>query len=329
MEDRAASAAVQDRTQPSTSQRRPRMGRRRAIERLAMVAGAAAFGCGSDDADALDPAESRATGSLDGPPATGGGAPTGADDAAPEVAALDAPTSWDEVPTCAASADGAGQGPFFIHDGERADDVDLFRQDIRGRYDAAAEPGTELWLHVRVLDGANADCASAPAAGVDVYIWHTDAQGYYSGFGEPGDQNPDEPYAGVPNQNDLDDPARFCRGAQVTDENGVVSFRSIFPGWYNGRDIHVHFLALRRGSEPRGRQTYSGGDHLFTTQFYFDPALSDRVHKASEPYLRRTLLPAYEGAIQADEPGNSGLRAKAEFDGARVVAQIQILLPGV
>ena len=289
-----------------------RMGRRGAIERLAVVAGAAAFGCatGKDDERTASPDEAQS--SLEG--------------VTPPV--LEAPTSWDDVPACTASnTDGAGQGPFFIHDAERNDDIDSFRQDIRGRYDVAAEPGTELELHVRVLDAESADCAASPVAGIDVYIWHTDGQGYYSGFGAPGDQQPDEPYAGVPNQNDLENTDRFCRGAQVTDENGVVSFLTIFPGWYNGRDIHVHFLALRRGSEARGRQTYAGGDHLFTTQFYFDPALTDRVHTASEPYLRRTTLPAYAGSIQADEPGNSGLRAKASFDGARVVAQIQILLP--
>ena len=46
---------------------------------------------------------------------------------------------WDAVPTCAASrTDGARQGPFFIHNRERDDDVDLFRQDIRGRYNPDA-----------------------------------------------------------------------------------------------------------------------------------------------------------------------------------------------
>ena len=319
------------------------MGRRRALERLAMVAGAAAFGCSSDEGatppadDAVaslggaggpgQPPNPADAGAPSAPPAAAPAEPA-ASEAPPQVAALDVPPDWSDVPACTASnTDGAGQGPFFIHDGERDDDIDLFRQDIRGRYDADAEPGTEMELHVRVLDGSSADCAGSPVAGIDVYIWHTDGQGYYSGFGDPGDQTPDEPYAGVPSQNDLKNTDRFCRGAQVTDENGVVSFRSIFPGWYNGRDLHVHFLALRRGSEARGRQTYQGGDHLFTTQFYFDPMLTDRVHKASEPYLRRTALPAYVGAIQADEPGNSGLHAKASFDGTRVVAQIQILLP--
>jgi len=234
---------------------------------------------------------------------------------------------WDDVPTCSASnTDGAGQGPFYIHNEEKDDDIDLFRQDIRGRYDESAEPGTNMELHLRILDSTSSDCNGTPVAGIEVYIWHTDGQGFYSGFGNPGDQKPDEPYAGVPGQNDLDVPERFCRGAAITDENGVVSFLSIFPGWYNGRDVHIHFVALQAGSASRGRMTYSGGDHIFTTQFYFEPSLTDSVHKASEPYLRRTMLSAYQGAIQADEAGNSGLRAKATFDGTKVVAQMQILL---
>lgn len=235
--------------------------------------------------------------------------------------------AWDAVPVCTASkTDGAGQGPFFIHNEEKTDDIDLYRQDIRGQYNPEAEEGTEMHLHLRILDSTNTECEAKPVAGIEVYIWHTDPQGYYSGFGNPGDQKPDEPYAGVPGQNDLDNTDRFCRGAAITDENGVISFRSYFPGWYNGRDLHIHFVALKKGSASRGRQTYTGGDHLFTTQFYFDPGLSDQVHKAKEPYLRRTKLSAYQGAIAADEQGNSGLHAKATYDGSLVVAQMQILL---
>lgn len=235
--------------------------------------------------------------------------------------------AWDDVPMCTASpTDGAGQGPFFIHNEEKDDDIDLYRQDIRGRYDMSAEPGTDMELHLRILDSTSTDCNGTPVAGIEVYIWHTDGQGFYSGFGNPGDQKPDEPYAGVPNQNDLDNADRFCRGAGITDENGVVSFLTLFPGWYNGRDVHIHFVALQSGSASRGRMTYSGDDHIFTTQFYFEPSLTDEVHKASEPYLRRTMLSAYQGAIQADEANNSGLRAKATFDGTKVVAQMQIVL---
>jgi protocatechuate 3,4-dioxygenase beta subunit len=234
---------------------------------------------------------------------------------------------WDDVPECSPSrTDRAGQGPFFIHDAERDDDVSLYRQDIRGRYNQDAEPGTELQIHLRTLAAGAAGCGATPVRDVEVYLWHCDAQGFYSGFGKPGEQTPDVVYRFTPSQNDLDNTARFCRGVGVSDANGVVSFRSIFPGWYNGRDIHMHLMILKRGSRARGRSFYRGGDHLFTTQLYFEPALIDRVHRASEPYLRRTALPDYAGIILGDERGSSGLRMKAEVAGGIVTAQMQLLL---
>jgi protocatechuate 3,4-dioxygenase beta subunit len=234
---------------------------------------------------------------------------------------------WDAVPDCTLSrTDRAGQGPFFIHDGDREDDVSLFRQDIRGRYNMAAEPGTEMQLHLRVLHGGSAQCGAQPLEGVEVYIWHVDAQGFYSGFGEPGEQTPDQPYRFRPGPDDLDNNNRFCRGIGVSDRNGVVSFRSIFPGWYNGRDVHIHTMVLKRGSAGTRNQRYRGGAHLFTTQLYFEPALIDRVHKASEPYLRRTAHPAYAGIILGDERGASGLRMKADFTNAVVTSQMQLVV---
>src|SRR5690606_1823543 len=137
---------------------------------------------------------------------------------------------------------------------------------------------------------------------------------------------PDQVYRFRPSQNDLDNNQRFCRGAGVSDADGVVSFRSIFPGWYNGRDIHVHVMVLEHGSKPRGRGWYRGGDHVFTTQLYFEPALIDQVHKAAEPYLRRTAHPAYAGLILGDEPGSSGLRMKGSVGQGIVTAQMQLVL---
>jgi hypothetical protein len=71
---------------------------------------------------------------------------------------------------------------------------------------------------------------------------------------------------------------------------------------------------------------YRERGHILTTQFYFEPDLIDRVHKASQPYLRRTTLPDYAGSILGDERRTSGLRAKATFDGRLVVAQMQIVV---
>jgi protocatechuate 3,4-dioxygenase beta subunit len=252
--------------------------------------------------------------------------------AAAQAVAPEAPTAlvappWDAVPDCALSrTDRAGQGPFFIHDGDRSDDISLFRQDIRGRYNMDAEPGTEMQLHLRVLQAGTGQCGARPLPGLEVYVWHVDAQGFYSGFGEPGEQTPDEPYRFKPGPDDLDNNDRFCRGIGISDSNGVVSFRSIFPGWYNGRDLHVHAMVLKRGSAGTRSQQYRGGKHLFTTQLYFEPALIDSVHKASQPYLRRTTHPAYPGLILGDERGASGLRMKADFRSGVVTAQMQLVV---
>ncbi|WP_437688668.1 hypothetical protein [Sorangium sp. So ce176] len=283
-------------------------------------------GSGSGGAGPGTTAGSGGSGTGGTDPGEGGSGPGGGGD-------LIAPP-FEAVPMCMAfnKTDGAGQGPFFIHELEKNDDISMFRQDIRGRYNESAPPGVEMHLHLRVLDLSKPDCdgEGVGLADADVYIWHTDGQGYYSGFGARGsanEQNPDSPYAGRPSQNNLDTSERFCRGVQTTDADGVVSFRSIFPGWYNGRDVHIHFVCFKQGSMSMGRVNYSGGAHIFTTQFYFDPAFTDSVHTKYEPYKARTmgnLATAYQGAIKADERGNSGLRAKAWMEGDIVVAQMQI-----
>ena len=247
------------------------------------------------------------------------------------------PPPFDDVPSCTMSpTDTAGQGPFFIHDKEKDDDVSLVRQDIRGRYNESAAPGVEMHLHLRVLDQTSTDCNGTPVPNVDVYIWHTDGQGYYSGFGTRGtsdEQKPDIQYGGSPGQNDLDTSERFCRGVQTTDADGVVSFKSIFPGWYNGRDVHIHVVVLKPDSASRGRVSYtkqnSQNQWVFTTQFYFDPEFTASVHEQYDPYKARTtgsLATAYQGAIQADENGNSGLRAKATLANDIVTAQMQLVV---
>jgi protocatechuate 3,4-dioxygenase beta subunit len=185
---------------------------------------------------------------------------------------------WDTVPTCTAvsATDGAGQGPFFIHEKEKNDDVSLYREDIRGRYDMSAAPGVEMQLHFRVLSKASLNCGMPIVVpNVDVYIWHTDAQGFYSGFGTRGgadEQKPDDPYTGVPSTTNLDTSERFCRGVQTTDRDGVVSFRTIFPGWYNGRVLHIHFVAFKPGSsswlylKPSGKAVDAGCQSSATAQ---------------------------------------------------------------
>ena len=76
------------------------------------------------------------------------------------------------------------------------------------------------------IGNTNTNCAGLPNAVVD--IWHCDATGNYSEYGGSGMQSTN--YQSV----------HFLRGRQTTDANGLVTFTSIFPGWYNGRATHIH-----------------------------------------------------------------------------------------
>jgi len=76
------------------------------------------------------------------------------------------------------------------------------------------------------ITNVNNNCTALEGAIVD--IWHCDADGNYSEYGGSGMQSTN--YQSV----------HFLRGRQVTDANGLVTFTSVFPGWYNGRATHIH-----------------------------------------------------------------------------------------
>lgn len=151
--------------------------------------------------------------------------------------------------TVCSGAPAETEGPYFV-------DERLDRADIRvDPSDGTVEPGATLRLDLTVVR-VDADCA--PAAGVQVDVWHANAAGTYS----------DEASNGTAGQKSL-------RGYQVTDTNGAVSFITVYPGWYPGRTIHVHFK-LRTFSA--GATTYD-----FTSQIYFDETVNDVV-LATSPY---------------------------------------------
>lgn len=94
------------------------------------------------------------------------------------------------------------------------------------------------------IQNKNASCAALAGAIVD--IWHCDKDGYYSEYGGTGMQSAD--FTTV----------HFLRGRQTTNSNGLVSFTSIFPGWYSGRATHIHVHIYN-----------SAGTSLLVTQIAF------------------------------------------------------------
>jgi protocatechuate 3,4-dioxygenase beta subunit len=149
------------------------------------------------------------------------------------------------------------EGPFFV-DGE------MQRSDIRAdTRDGSVKAGVPLSLRFQVSQDGSAACN--PLAGVQVHVWHSDAAGSYS---DPGERR-----ASTASQ-------QFLRGFQLTDATGGVEFLTIYPGWYQGRAPHIHFK-LRMAAESATARSRE-----FTSQLYFDDALSDRVY-AIAPYARR------------------------------------------
>jgi protocatechuate 3,4-dioxygenase beta subunit len=57
-----------------------------------------------------------------------------------------------------------------------------------------------------------------------------------------------------------------------------VRFTTIYPGWYRGRAVHLHFK-IRSGSG-------ASSAHEFTSQLFFDDALTDDVH-TRQPYVAK------------------------------------------
>lgn len=144
------------------------------------------------------------------------------------------------------------EGPYFV-------DERLNRSDIRiDPTDGQVKPGTPLALTLVVSRLDAGDCLPLPGAQVD--IWHCDAMGVYSDV-----RDPDFNTIG----------RKFLRGYQVTDARGEVRFVTVYPGWYPGRTIHIHFKIR---TAPAAQRRFE-----FTSQLYFDDGLTDRVH-AEPPY---------------------------------------------
>lgn len=159
------------------------------------------------------------------------------------------------------------EGPYYL-------DLDTARSDI-----TEGRPGRPFVLGLRVLDGVGC----TPVEGAAVEVWHCDATGVYSGFeaasiaANGGQGRPPGAALGGdgPTGGGKGDGTTYLRGGQLTDADGIVSFRTIYPGWYEGRTPHIHVKVFLSNAER------------LTTQLYFDDAVSDGVY-AEAPYTEHT-----------------------------------------
>src|SRR5205085_4498834 len=112
-----------------------------------------------------------------------------------------------------------------------------------------------------------------------VDIWHCDAASTYSAVSDPGFDTSSE---------------KWLRGFQTTDANGLAHFVSIYPGWYSGRTVHVHFKIRTTGADSSAYE--------FTSQLFFDEAVTAQVF-AQPPYNSKgtqDTTNASDGIYQAE-----------------------------
>jgi protocatechuate 3,4-dioxygenase beta subunit len=152
----------------------------------------------------------------------------------------------------------------------------LWAEQDEGPYHRNAQPlrrdvvedrvGVALQLGIRLTDDGN-----APTRDAFLEIWQCDALGRYSGFSPP-DSSRVVTAETAPRGEYLADQT-FLRGRQATDADGMVEFRTIYPGWYPGRTVHIHVMVHI-------------GDAALTSQLYFPDGVSDDVFTRT-PYAER------------------------------------------
>jgi protocatechuate 3,4-dioxygenase beta subunit len=149
------------------------------------------------------------------------------------------------------------EGPYFLSG-------DKLRRNI-----AEKRPGTPLTLNLSVLDASTCK----PLANAAVDIWHCDSGGTYSGVsGNTG---------------------RFLRGIQKTNAKGIASFDTIYPGWYQGRTVHIHV------------KVHVGGNEVHTGQLFFPDPLTDAVYRKA-PYSARGTRTTRNASDQIFASGGAG-----------------------
>jgi protocatechuate 3,4-dioxygenase beta subunit len=182
------------------------------------------------------------------------------------------------------------EGPYYVSE-------NLDRSDIRvDTSTGKAVDGTVLtidWV-VSQVDGN----ACIPLEGVLVDVWHCDALGVYSDVGSA--QGHD-----------------FLRGYQHTDANGKATITTVYPGWYQGRAVHIHF-------KVRTDATGTSGS-IFTSQLFFDDALNDQVFSGGVYASKGSpdVKNAADGIYQQSQ-GMTLLKAVKDGDGYKATFEIAL-----
>jgi protocatechuate 3,4-dioxygenase beta subunit len=195
----------------------------------------------------------------------------------PGLASLFTTDSALAASACAKLTPELTEGPYWVN-------TMLHRSDVRGNSSSPTttrQAGVPLDLYIYVVDSSDS-CKALNGVAVD--IWHANAHGAYSDEASQAAGGGTSSTAGDTSTDD------FLRGYQLTGRDrglrtaavdGQVSFRTIWPGWYTGRAIHIHVRVRKLASSGA---TIAG----YTTQIFFSDSDNDRVLTGAAPYNARS-----------------------------------------
>ena len=166
--------------------------------------------------------------------------------AAPAVAETARPLATRPLNACILTPQ-AVEGPYYF-------DPKLQREDI-----AEGKPGVPLNLRFLVIEASD----WRPIANARVDVWHAGADGLYSGYKGQGAEHATDTTGKT-----------FLRGTQFANGEGEVRFRTVYPGWYEGRTTHIHF------------KVFLDEKNVLTGQMYFPDALSQYIYANVAAYGR-------------------------------------------
>ncbi|KAB8201341.1 aromatic compound dioxygenase [Aspergillus parasiticus] len=154
------------------------------------------------------------------------------------------------------------------------------------------QPGVPLWLDIGVLDMATCE----PLPNVLLDFWHCNATGSYSSFTGLSPNTDFVELLSELNITDYDlgvtdlhtDDTTWLRGMWPTNENGVMEMKTVFPGFYTGRAIHIH-VQVHTDWSVRENGTIIGSNTVSTGQIYFEEELEQQI-MSLEPYASHTQI---------------------------------------
>jgi protocatechuate 3,4-dioxygenase beta subunit len=108
-----------------------------------------------------------------------------------------------------------------------------------------------------------------PAPGVEVYVYHTDAEGYY----RKGNNNSSNPR---------------LKGTMISNAEGKFEYRTIRPAPYpgGGNPAHVHYVLSRKGFEKQYEELQFEGDPILGRKGRLTDAQKADTFAAVRPIMR-------------------------------------------